>query len=209
MIAATGVFSLGAGPQWGMIMVVRRKTAIALALGLVVGLALHAGPAAADQGDPRLAALFAHLKAAPDARAAQEVEASIWQIWVQSDDEVIGMLMAQGLAAMARRDLRAALGKFDQIVKIAPGFAEGWNKRATVHYLLGDFPGSLHDIARTLSLEPRHFGALSGRGLVLLELEDMKLALESFEAALEVHPNLSGARHNAEALRREIQKHEI
>ncbi len=190
-------------------MVVRRMIAIVLAFGLVLGLALHAGPAAADQEDPRLEALFARLKAAPDADAAQDVEAAIWHIWVQSDDEVIGMLMAQGLAAMNRRDLRAALGKFDQIVKIAPGFAEGWNKRATVRYLLGDFPGSLDDIARTLKLEPRHFGALSGRGLVWIELEDMKLALESFEAALEVHPNLSGAHQNAEALRREIQKHEI
>ncbi len=192
-----------------MIMVVRRMTAIALALGLALGLALHAGPAAADQGDPRLEALFARLKAAPDARAAQEVEASIWHIWVQSDDQVIGMLMAQGVAAMTRRDLRAALGKFDQIVKIAPGFAEGWNKRATVNYLLGNYPGSLYDIERTLNLEPRHFGALSGRGLVLIELDQQGRALESFEAALEVYPKLPGASRNAEALRREIQKHEI
>ncbi len=192
-----------------MIMVVRRMTAIALALGLVLGLALPAAPVAADQDDPRLAALFGRLKAAPDARAAQEVEASIWHIWVQSDDAVIGMLMAQGLAAMTRRDLRAALGKFDQIVKIAPGFAEGWNKRATVHYLLGNYPGSLHDIERTLKLEPRHFGALSGRGLVLLELDQQGRALEAFESALKVHPKLPGANHNAEALRREIQRHEI
>ena len=192
-----------------MIMVVRRMTAIALALGLALSLALHAGPAAADQGDPRLEALFARLKAAPDARAAQEVEASIWHIWVQSDDQVIGMLMAQGVAAMTRRDLRAALGKFDQIVKIAPGFAEGWNKRATENYLPGNYPGSLYDIERTLNLEPRHFGALSGRGLVLIELDQQGRALESFEAALEVYPKLPGASRNAEALRREIQKHEI
>ncbi len=190
-----------------MILIVRRMIAIALAL--VLGLSLSAGSAVADQDDPRLEALFARLKTAPDARAAREVEAAIWQIWIQSDDEVIGMLMAQGQAAMTRSDLRAALGKFDQIVKIAPGFAEGWNKRATVLYLLGDFPRSLDDIARTLKLEPRHFGALSGRGLVWIELEDMNLALESFEAALEVHPNLSGASQNAESLRREIQKHEI
>ncbi len=184
-------------------------TAIALAFGLVLGLALPAGPVAADQDDPRLAALFAQLKAAPDARAAEAVEASIWHIWVQSDDAVIGLLLTQGLAAMTRRDLRVALGKFDQIVKIAPGFAEGWNKRATLRYLLGDFAGSLHDIERTLKLEPRHFGALSGRGLVLLELDRQGKALEAFEAALRVHPQLPGAKHNAEALRREIQKHEI
>ncbi|MHA1152890.1 MAG: tetratricopeptide repeat protein [Alphaproteobacteria bacterium] len=184
-------------------------TAIALALGLFLGLALHAGPGAADQDDPRLEALFAQLEAAPHARAAQEVEASIWHIWVQSNDQVIGMLMTQGLAAMTRNDLRAALGKFDQIVKIAPGFAEGWNKRATVHYLLGTYAESLYDIERTLKLEPRHFGALSGRGLVLLELDQQAGALESFESALKIHPNLSGASRNAEALRREIQRHEI
>ena len=190
-----------------MIMVVRRMTAIALAF--VLGLALPAGPVVADQDDPRLEALFAHLKAAPDVPAAEAVEAAIWHIWTQSDDQVIGMLMAQGLAAMIRRDLRAALGKFDQIVKIAPGFAEGWNKRATVHYLLGNFPGSLHDIERTLKLEPRHFGALSGRGLVLLELDQQAGALEAFESALQLHPKLPGANRNAEALRREIQRHEI
>jgi tetratricopeptide (TPR) repeat protein len=180
-----------------------------LALGLVLGLALPAGPVAADQDDPRLAALFARLKAAPDAGAAEEVEAEIWHLWFQSDDEVIGLLMAQGVAAMTRRDLRAALGKFDQIVKIAPGFAEGWNKRATVLYLLGDYAESLHDIERTLTLEPRHFGALSGRGLVLLELDEQAGALESFESALKIHPKLPGANHNAKMLRREIQKHEI
>ncbi len=190
-----------------MIMVVRH--AIAIALALILGLALQVGPVAADQGDPRLEELFGRLEAAPNLRAAREIEASIWQIWVHSDDDVIGMLMTQGVAAMSRQDMRAALGKFDQIVKIAPGFAEGWNKRATVHYLLGNYPESLHDIARTLSLEPRHFGALSGRGLVLLELDQQGSALEAFEAALEVHPNLPGANYNAEALRREIQRHEI
>jgi tetratricopeptide (TPR) repeat protein len=190
-------------------MVVRNAFAIALALGLVIGLALHVGPAAADQDDPRLTELFDRLKAAPDAHAARGVEATIWNIWIQSDDEVIRMLMAQGVAAMSRQDMRAALGKFDQIVKIAPGFAEGWNKRATVYFLLGNFSGSLQDIERTLALEPRHFGALSGRGLVFLELEDINAALESFEAALKVYPKMSGANHNAEALRREIQKHEI
>jgi tetratricopeptide (TPR) repeat protein len=193
-------------------MVVKSSIAIVLMLGLVLGLALSAAPVApvaADQDDPRLEALFAQLKAAPDTRTAREVEASIWQIWFQSDDAVIGMLMDQGLAAMTRNDLRAALGKFDQIVKITPDFAEGWNKRATVHYLLGNYPESLHDIERTLKLEPRHFGALSGRGLVLLELDQQAGALEAFESALKVYPNLPGAGHNAEALRREIQKHEI
>ncbi len=180
-------------------------TAIALALGL----ALTGAPAAADQNDPRLGELFDRLKAAPDADAAQYVEQSIWGIWFESDDAAVMLLMKQGQAAMARRDLRAALGKFEQIVKISPDFAEGWNRRATVHYMLGNYAESLYDIDQTLALEPHHFGALSGRGLVLLELENLELALESFEAALEVHPKLHGASHNVEALRREIQKNEI
>ncbi len=192
-----------------MIMVVRRSIAIALVLGLALGMARGPGPAAADQNDPRLEALFAQLKAAPDARVAREFEAAIWGIWTRNDDEVIGLLMRQGLDAMARRDNRAALGKFDQIVKIAPDFAEGWNKRATVHYLLGNYAESLDDIAATLKLEPRHFGALSGRGLVLLQLDEPKGALESFESALEVHPKMIGASRNAEFLRRELKKNEI
>lgn len=153
--------------------------------------------------------LFERLKTTGDPVEGRGLTSEIWSIWLWSDDESVDRLMRKGIVAMAERNFETALILFNAIVEEAPDFAEGWNKRATVHYLLGDFPGSLHDIARTLKLEPRHFGALSGRGLVLLELEDMQLALESFEAALEVHPNLSGAHHNAEALRREIQKHEI
>ena len=134
---------------------------------------------------------------------------TIWQIWIEFDDRAVELLMEDGMAAMARRDYRGALGKFDQIVHIAPDFAEGWNKRATVHYLIGNYGESLSDIEKTLALEPRHFGALSGRGLVYIELEEEVLALESFEAALKVHPLLPGARHNAAALRKRLENREI
>ncbi len=196
---------LGGRPGWAILSGVRTPPATALALAL----ALVAGPAGADQNDPRLGGLFELLEAAPDGRVAEAVERRIWGVWTESDDEVVALLMHQGMAAMARRDLRAALGKFDQIVKIAPGFAEGWNKRATVHYLLGNYAESLRDIDRTLVLEPRHFGALSGRGLVYLELDEEELALESFEAALAIHPRLPGANHNAETLRRHLRDRAI
>ncbi len=172
-------------------------------------LALAHGPAAADQNDPRLDDLFARLLMARDFRAAQGIELNIWGIWIESSDPAVEILMEQGLTAMARRDMRAALGKFDQMVKIAPAFAEGWNKRATVHYLLGNYVESLHDIGKTLALEPRHFGALSGRGLVYLELEDEELALGSFEGALNIHPRLPGAGHNVKSLRRQLENNEI
>jgi len=179
------------------------------AIVLLVCMGFAAAPAAADQQDPRLEELFALLKAAPSYGAAQPAEAAVWGIWSETDDPAVRILMGNGIAAVARRDYRSALEKFDQIVAIAPDYAEGWNKRATVHYLLGLYPASLSDIDKTLGLEPRHFGALSGRGLVFIELNEEELALESFEAALAIHPNLPGAANNAKILRKRIEDRAI
>ena len=166
-------------------------------------------PAAADQNDRRLDGLFARLLEAQGSREAQQVEGKIWQIWGQSDDGAVRGLMQDGAAAMERGDYPHALAKFDQMVVIAPDFAEGWNKRATVHYLLGNYGQSLADIARTLELEPRHFGALSGRGLIYVQLEDERRALKAFEEALAIHPNLAAAAANAEQLRKILHDREI
>ncbi len=179
------------------------------AIVLLACLVFAAAPVAADQKDPRLEELFAQLKTAPDYAAARPAEAAIWGIWTETGDPAVRILMGNGIAAVARRDYRLALEKFDQIVKIAPDFAEGWNKRATVHYLLGLYPASLSDIDQTLALEPRHFGALSGRGLVFIELNEEELALESFEAALAIHPNLPGAATNAKILRKRLEDRAI
>lgn len=168
-----------------------------------------AAPAHADQNDGRLEALFVRLLEAPAPGEAQAVEGQIWRIWLESDDGAVRALMHDGLDAMSRGDYRHALTKFDQMVLIAPDFAEGWNKRATVHYLLGNYPQSLGDIAKTLKLEPRHFGALSGKGLVYIALEDERRALEAFEAALAIHPNLTSAALNAEQLRKIIRDRQI
>jgi tetratricopeptide (TPR) repeat protein len=180
-------------------------TAFAILLLLAASLA----PARADQTDSRLDALFARLQEAPGPAEALAIEGSIWHIWVESDDGAVRALMRDGIRAMERGDYRAALSKFDQMVLIAPDFAEGWNKRATVHYLLGNYAPSLGDIAKTLALEPRHFGALSGRGLVYIALEDERRALKAFEAALKIHPNLTSAAENAERLRKVLRDREI
>ena len=166
-------------------------------------------PAAADQTDQRLPGLFDELLVAKDATAARELEGQIWQIWYEHDDTAIVLLMEQGRGAMARRDLRSAERSFDQVIKIAPRYAEGWNARATLYYHMGRYEDSLGDILVTLDLEPRHFGALSGRGLVYAQLEEWDLALEAFEAALEVNPQMVGPRLNAEALREGLQEKEI
>ncbi len=175
---------------------------------LVVG--LMAAPAVqADQNDSRLDALFVRLLEAPGPGEAQVVEGLIWSIWVQSDDGAVQILMHDGIEALQRGDYRRALSKFEQMVVIAPDFAEGWNKRATAHYLLGNYAQSLADISKTLKLEPRHFGALSGRGLVYIELEDERRALKAFEDALSIHPNLTSAAINAAQLRKILRERRI
>jgi tetratricopeptide (TPR) repeat protein len=180
-----------------------RATVLALAVQLAGASVL------ADQRDARLPQLFAELQAAPDSGSARAIEARIWSLWYEHDDHAIVQLMRQGRAAMARQDHLSALRSFDQVIKIAPDFAEGWNARATLYYLMGRHADSLADIERTLALEPRHFGALSGRGLVYSALEEWELALESFEAALAVHPQMAGPRLNAEAIRKELGDREI
>ena len=170
---------------------------------------LLAWPLAADQKDERLNGLFKDLKEAKSSDEARPLEGEIWGIWLEVDDHAVKSLMQVGLEAMERRNLRSALRAFDQAVTLAPDFAEGWNKRATVHYFLGNFEESLADIDKTLSLEPRHFGALAGRGLVYGALEELPKALRSFEEALEVHPHLRGAKLNAEYLRQELGETDI
>ena len=176
---------------------------------LVSALLAAVRPVWADQNDSRLDALFERLREASGPAEAQVLEGQIWQIWLQSDDGAVEGLMRDGIEAMNRGDYRHALTKFDQMVLIAPDFAEGWNKRATVHYLLGNYPESLADIAKTLKLEPRHFGALAGRGLVYIELQDERRALKAFEDALEIDPMMTSAQINAERLRKIIRDREI
>ena len=178
----------------------------AIVLLLLCGLSV---PAVADQDDPRLDRLFEQLYHAPDPLAAHAVEQAIWEIWLTSDNDVINALMTEGVAAMQRRDYPTALRSFDSMVELAPDFAEGWNKRATLYYLMGAYQNSLDDIIRTLELEPRHFGALSGRGMILHDLGRNEEALTAFEAALDLNPQMPGARLNVEALRKLLRDRAI
>ncbi|MDA7947273.1 MAG: tetratricopeptide repeat protein, partial [Hyphomicrobiaceae bacterium] len=147
------------------------------------------GQGASDQRDPRLNDLFTALKTS-EAVEAVAAERKIWAIWLETPDRKIRELLDVGIIHMNGGANAEALKSFDEIVALAPDFAEGWNKRATVHYLLGNFDASLADIEKTLALEPRHFGALSGRGLIYSKLEDLEKALTAFEAALDIHPNM-------------------
>ncbi|QEX18900.1 hypothetical protein FRZ44_42110 [Hypericibacter terrae] len=182
----------------------------AAALGLFFAVALLApGAAFADQKDPRLPELFDLLKKAPDPGAAQQVEGLIWTLWFHSDNPEVLKLMNSGVAAMSASDFKMAIDAFTKVTQIAPDFAEGWNKLATVHYLTGDYQDSLDEIGHTLELEPRHFGALSGLGLVQVELNHTEQALDAFERALDVYPLMQGARMNADTLRKQLQDKSI
>ncbi len=162
-------------------------------------------PGHADQNDPRLDPLFERLKAAEVFSAARQTEAEIWEIWLELPDRLsVTTAMDLGLAAMRVSDFPTAVAAFDEAVRLAPDFAEAWNKRATVFYLMGDYRRSIEDVQRTLALEPRHFGALSGLGLINLALDRKRDALNAFEAALKVHPFLP-ARFQIDDLREAVE----
>ena len=169
----------------------------------LLGLCMGFG-ASADQRDPRLDKLFAQLKAAATDEDGMAIESQIWDIWMKSGDENVDALMSIGVAAMDNSDLTQAYQAFDRIVHLAPNFAEGWNKRATVLYYMGRYKESLADIEKTLALEPRHFGALSGRGLCDVELKHEKEALDAFDQALAIDPHMPMIRQAVEEIKKSL-----
>lgn len=169
-------------------------------LAALAALMLAPGLSRADQNDERLDALFQQLQEAETTMAALPLEADIWTIWHEHPDPQVQALLLQGIAQMNADDLRGALMTFDRVVAQAPDFAEGWNKRATVQYLLGNHKASEADIEATLALEPFHFGALSGLGLVCLAQGEYFRARRAFLSALEVYPTMSGVKQNLQAL---------
>ena len=122
----------------------------------------------------------------------EAAQSAAWQIWSRSGDAAIDRLFAQGVAQLQAAALAEALATFDRIVRLKPGFAEGWNKRATVYFLLDDSNKSLQDCDQVFKRNPRHFGALSGAGQMHLQRGDLRRALGLFKSALEVNPNLEG-----------------
>ncbi len=152
-----------------------------------------------------LSSLLGRLKQSENAENARVLEGAIWKVWLRSGSPTIDLLMEQVVRSMARGEYNRTLKILDHMVELAPDFSEGWNKRATVLYLIGKFQASLDDIERVLELEPRHFGALSGMGLVLQQLGDKKGALHAFRQALSVHPHLPTAKQAVKILQKEVE----
>ena len=177
----------------------------AFAIIVLLALILLPPSARASQTDERLDTLFGRLQVSDNNGEAAALTQQIWEIWHQSDNDVVYDLMSKGIEEMSIGNYDVALSAFKKVVEVEPKFAEGWNKRATVYYLMQEYESSIRDIERTLELEPRHFGALSGLGLIFLAMGNEGAALEAFEAALKVNPHLPGARTRAEQLRRRIR----
>jgi len=178
----------------------------ALLLAIMV---LTPGVAAADQSDERLDSLFARLQLSKDPTVNSIIEGHIWGIWLQSDSDTVNLLMQQGITAMSAGDQASALAAFDTITELEPAFSEGWNKRATVLYLMGRYQESAADCARVLDLEPRHFGALSGLGLIFTALEQPEQALQAFERVLEIYPANRNAKLRVKSLRKKLKGEKI
>ena len=155
----------------------------------------------ADQTNVALDDLFDRLKASTDASDATVIEGLIWRIWIHRGIDEIDQKMALGIVAMGNGNLQESLSYFDEVVRSDPDFAEGWNKRATVYYMLGNFEASVADIKRTLALEPRHFGALSGMGLIYDAIGNQAAAAKVWEKALEINPHMEGIRHRMDEIR--------
>ena len=166
-------------------------------------IALAGMPAAADQTDPALDRLFARL---PPAGAAEAVaiEREIWRRWSVTAVEEAIIPFRRGMAAIGRGQWPEALRHFADVTAKAPAFAEGWNKRATVLFHLGHHAEAARAVERVLELEPRHFGAWAGLGLVRDAQGRPGEALAALERALAIHPHMPGVAEAVRNLRRRV-----
>ena len=166
-------------------------------------ISLHPGPLRADQTDARLPGLFDSLKTAPDAKAAQATADRIWRIWSENpDNQLLTKALNEGVAQMNAGRLREAERLFTSVIEADPDFAEAWNKRATLYFLMGAYDLSKRDIAQTIAREPQHFGALSGLGLVETHIGNYEAALKAYEKAAAIHPFMDGYEDIVSALKK-------
>ena len=163
-----------------------------------------------DNHQKEIDRLFIQLKSAIDFENSKKIEDKIWDLWVTHPSKnSLTKLLADGSSAMMDNKLEAAYNKFTKVIKLDPNWAEAWNKRATVLYLMGKYELSQADIDKVLAIEERHFGALSGQGLVQTALKNYRKAIESYLEAHKVHPNMKSPLIMIEQLQTQIQKENI
>jgi len=161
----------------------RRLLSAVAVLLLGVGLALAQ--------DPDMDELFARLQKA-DRAEAERIERLIVIEWSKSGSPAMDLLLQRGREALDNGDTAVAIEHLTALTDHAPDFAEGWNALATAYYQEGEFGPSVEDIAKTLTLNPRHFGALAGLGMIFEEIGEPEKAVEAYKAALAIHPQMQG-----------------
>ena len=160
--------------------------------------------------DIKLNQLFEQLKKSNNASVAFEIEMKIWNIWsTHPTQKQLTQSLVKGSDLISKGELEAAYKIFSTIINSAPDWAEGWNKRATVLYLMGRYEDSLSDIDEVLKRESRHFGALSGQGLVQIELKNYEKAIKSYQAAQKIYPTIGTAQIMIPRLRQVIKDEAI
>lgn len=152
----------------------------------------------------RLDELFATLKRERNEKAAERTANRIWQEWKRSDSATVDLMMQWSQDAIDKQKFDVALDFLDQVVTLAPTYPEGWNRRATVHYMMQNFSKSMADIEKTLELEPRHFGALSGMAQIMKDTDRKALAMQAYERVLEIYPMLRSAQNEVASLSEEL-----
>jgi tetratricopeptide (TPR) repeat protein len=161
----------------------------------------QAAAALGDVGAPGDAAVLLRALRDADAVVRALAERSVWEVWSRSGDPEIDALFAVGLEQMSQRAARAAIETFGEIIRRKPDFAEGWNKRATLYFLVGEYEKSRRDCDEVVKRNPNHFGVLAGYGQIYLRLDRPELALPYFERALRINPNLVQVERVVEQLR--------
>jgi tetratricopeptide (TPR) repeat protein len=139
----------------------------------------------------------------PDEATRAAAEGAIWEIWGRSGDAEIDALYKRGVELMNFGAAGQAIATFTLVINRKPDFAEGWNKRATLYYAIGEYAKSLHDCDEVIKRNPLHFGALAGYGLIYTQLDQPERALDYFKRALKVNPNMQGVAHNIELLQKQ------
>lgn len=155
--------------------------------------------------DQMLAELYSHLAKAPDAEQSAPIAKTIETLWLRSGSDTIGLLMRRAFKAVEEQRMDLALQLLDAVVELGPDYAEGWSRRAYVHYLKNDYTSAVGDLRRTLALEPNHYKALEGLGRILREGGQKKSALKVYQELLRIYPHMPGAKEAADELTVEVE----
>ena len=174
-------------------------------MATAVFMMLTASPALSAQDYPRLDNLFEQLHETSDGAEAQLIQSYIWALWTEAHDDGLNQLMHGGTRAMQVGDVYEAIAMFSRLIEVAPEFAEAWNKRATVLYMVRRYDESIEDCLKVIELEPRHFGALSGLGLIYIARDEPAEALRWLREALRQNPHMENVQERIDELSREVE----